>query len=75
MIERIRAADMYTVFLVATKLNEVIDHLNSHDDGENCETMADLRRCPAVPVMGRDEVDVRTPIALWREIESPKHCH
>ena len=50
---------MYTVFLVATKLNEVIDHLNSHDDGENCETMADLRACRAVPV------------ELWAEITAP----
>ncbi len=68
MIERIRAADMYTVFLVATKLNEVIDHLNSHDDGENCETMADLRACRAVPVIGCQEVDVRVPAELWAEI-------
>ena len=59
MIERIRAADMYTIFVVATKLNEVIDHLNSHDHGEHCETMADLRCCRAVPAELRAEIKRR----------------
>ncbi len=37
MIERIRAADMYSTFAVATKLNELIEYLNRLEERGHSE--------------------------------------